>query len=105
MTRVRIWARSRTESPPSDAIAASIAALVAPPLNFTRMSSRSLAGAAAGLELGAAVGAGEGDASTPVGACDGKSPSRAGAGTPRGGARGVEGGEGTQRGNARPGAR
>ena len=87
MTRVRIWGRSRTESPPSDAIAASIAALVAPPLNFTRMSSRSLAGAADGLELGAAVGDGEGDASTLVGACDVKSPSRASVETTSGGER------------------
>ena len=87
MTRVRIWGRSRTESPPSDAIAASIAALVAPPLNFTRMSSRSLAGAADGLELGAAVGDGEADASTLVGASDVKSPSRASVETTSGGER------------------
>src|SRR3989441_373009 len=79
MTRVRIWGRSRTKSPPSDAIAASIAALVAPPLNFTRMSSRPLAGAADGLALGPAVGDGEADASTLVGASDVKGPSRGGA--------------------------
>src|SRR2546425_5466600 len=40
MTRVRICGRSRTDSPPSEAMAASISALVLPLLNLTRMSSR-----------------------------------------------------------------
>src|SRR5438128_3260561 len=53
MTRVRICGRSRTESPPSEAMAASISALVLPALNFTRMSSRPLA--LLGIELGGAL--------------------------------------------------
>src|SRR5438093_13763341 len=58
MTRVRICGRSRTESPPSEAMAASISALVLPALNLTRMSSRPLALLGFGLCVALTLGGG-----------------------------------------------
>src|SRR3989442_2395392 len=58
MTRVRICGRSRTESPPSEAMAASISALVLPALNLTRMSSRPLALPGIGLCVALTLGGG-----------------------------------------------
>src|SRR3989442_5376544 len=112
MTRVRICGRSRTESPPSEAMAASISALVLPLLNFTRMSSRPFAllgiGLCGALTLGGgvtgapgtglAVGAGD-PAVIDEGATAGTDAAPAGAGGAA--ARGSAGGTGPARGRRR----
>src|SRR5437867_2856418 len=58
MTRVRICGRSRTDSPPSEAMAASTSAVVLPLLNLTRMSSGPLALPGIGLCVALTLGGG-----------------------------------------------